>query len=231
MSNYSSPVPVGCRLSSGFMTKARPDHAGQDYAPPTPGQTGVEVHAVSSGKVVAAGVGVLKGHSGNIIVIDHGLRSGNGSTDKVLTNYGHLARMLVKKGDTVKAGQVIAIMGNTGNSSNVHLHFGVRFNGRFADPHRWMRTKGVTPGSTRPVKIVATDNIVLREGSKGKAVGDYQREMNRVFPSYANFKVDDKFGDYTGDVTAEFQRRAGITVDRVVGSETRAALKKYGVKL
>lgn len=230
MSNYSSPVPVGCRLSSGFMTKARPDHAGQDYAPPTPGQNNVEVHAVSSGKVVAAGVGVLKGHSGNIVVIDHGLRSGNGSTDKVLTNYGHLARLLVKKGDTVKAGQVIAIMGNTGNSSNVHLHFGVRFNGRFADPHRWMRTKGVTPGSTRPVNAgsVSTD---LREGSKGQAVGDYQREMNRVFPSYANFKVDDKFGDYTVKVTKEFQRRAGIKDDGVVGSETRATLKKYGVKL
>jgi len=220
VSNYSSPVPVGCRFTSGFMPKTRPTHAGCDWAPPTPGQTDVEVHAASSGKVVAAGVGVLKGHTGNIIVLDHGMRTGNGSTDKVLTNYGHLARMLVKKGDTVKAGEVIAIMGTTGNSTAIHVHFGVRFNGRFADPKEWLGTKGITPGKTKP----------LSAGPKpSQWIKTWQLSMNKVFPSYANFAGDGLFEGYSEAVTKEFQGRVGLRKTGMLDEPTKKAMRKHGV--
>jgi murein DD-endopeptidase MepM/ murein hydrolase activator NlpD len=50
------------------------------------------------------------------------------------TMYGHLSRVLIARGDSVKAGQVIALTGNTGRSTAPHLHFEVRRYGRSVDP-------------------------------------------------------------------------------------------------
>lgn len=159
MIQYSSPVPVGSRFTSGFMTKARPSHSGTDYAPPKPGQN-VPITAVSDGVVKKVGNGnVLRGHTGLGVLIDHGKRTGNGSTDLVETYYGHLNSYSVKRGQYVKAGQVIGYMGTTGNSTGVHLHLSVLFNGKLADPAKWLKTKGIKPGVTAPVKT-ATGYVV-----------------------------------------------------------------------
>jgi murein DD-endopeptidase MepM/ murein hydrolase activator NlpD len=50
------------------------------------------------------------------------------------TMYGHLSRILVVRGDPVRAGQVIGLSGNTGRSTAPHLHFEVRRNGSSVDP-------------------------------------------------------------------------------------------------
>jgi len=55
------------------------------------------------------------------------------------TMYGHLSRVLVSRGDSVKAGQVIALTGNTGRSTAPHLHFEVRRYGRSVDPSSLVR--------------------------------------------------------------------------------------------
>ncbi len=52
----------------------------------------------------------------------------------VETLYGHCSQLLVKKGQKVKAGELIALVGNTGRSSGSHLHFEVRINGVAVDP-------------------------------------------------------------------------------------------------
>ncbi|MCH8056136.1 MAG: M23 family metallopeptidase [Deltaproteobacteria bacterium] len=61
-----------------------------------------------------------------------GLNHGQGIT----TRYAHLSKIQVKKGDRVRKGQQIAIVGNTGKSTNPHLHYEVRINGVPIDPRR-----------------------------------------------------------------------------------------------
>jgi murein DD-endopeptidase MepM/ murein hydrolase activator NlpD len=48
--------------------------------------------------------------------------------------YGHASRLLVHEGDTVSAGQVIALTGSSGRSTAPHLHFEIRREGRSLDP-------------------------------------------------------------------------------------------------
>lgn len=52
--------------------------------------------------------------------------------------YGHLSEIIVKEGDTIAAGQIIALSGNTGKSTGPHLHFEIREGGRAIDPMSWL---------------------------------------------------------------------------------------------
>ncbi len=67
---------------------------------------------------------------GNMISIDHGYG--------MVTRYGHLSKMLKKKGSRVKRGEVIALMGNTGRSTGPHLHYEVRLNGVPVNPAKYI---------------------------------------------------------------------------------------------
>ena len=104
-------------------TADRVMHAGMDIAAPH----GKEVFAPSDGTVVFAG---LEGGYGNVIVIDHGYG--------IKTRYGHLAKILVKAGDRVKRGGLIAAVGNTGRSTGPHLHYEVRVNGIPQNPRKFI---------------------------------------------------------------------------------------------
>ncbi len=104
-------------------TADRVMHAGLDIAAPH----GKEVYAPSDGTVVFAG---LEGGYGNVVVIDHGYG--------IKTRYGHLAKMLVKAGDKVKRGALIAAVGNTGRSTGPHLHYEVRVNGIPQNPRKFI---------------------------------------------------------------------------------------------
>jgi LAS superfamily LD-carboxypeptidase LdcB len=92
---------------------------------------GIDVSAGSGAPVVAAdcgktsNVGWESGY-GNVVVIDHG----NG----VFTRYAHLDVQLVKQGQAIKKGQLIAYEGSTGGSTGPHLHFEVRKGGEFGEP-------------------------------------------------------------------------------------------------
>ncbi|MFI2436483.1 M23 family metallopeptidase [Streptomyces sp. NPDC018693] len=120
---------------SGSMWASK--HSGQDFAVPT----GTKVYATSGGTVVkAGGNGAGDGPAyGNAVVIKH--------SNGVYSQYAHLSRIHVKAGQVVKAGQLIALSGNTGNSSGPHLHFEIRTSANYGtaiDPVAFLRSKGVT---------------------------------------------------------------------------------------
>lgn len=104
-------------------TAERVMHQGLDIAAPH----GKEVFAPSDGTVVFAG---LEGGYGNVIVIDHGYG--------IKTRYGHLSRLMVKAGDHIKRGSLIAAVGNTGRSTGPHLHYEVRVNGIPQNPRKFI---------------------------------------------------------------------------------------------
>jgi murein DD-endopeptidase MepM/ murein hydrolase activator NlpD len=81
------------------------------------------VKAAASGEVTFAGE---KEDFGNFLIIDHG----NGYQ----TKYGHNHRFTVSVGDNVKQGDVIAFVGNSGNSSAPHLHYEIWHHGKSIDP-------------------------------------------------------------------------------------------------
>ncbi|RNL72202.1 M23 family metallopeptidase [Streptomyces sp. I6] len=112
-------------------------HSGQDFAVPV----GTPVKAVSSGVVVKAGPnGGGDGSAyGNAVVIKHA----NGK----YSQYAHLSKINVNVGQTVNTGKLIALSGNTGNSSGPHLHFEIRTTpnyGSALNPANFLRAQGVT---------------------------------------------------------------------------------------
>lgn len=101
-------------------------HQGVDFAT---GKVGEEVFAVAAGVVTHAGD---KQGFGKLVQLDHG----NGFE----TLYAHDQKVLVKVGDVVKKGQIIALSGSTGRSSGPHVHFEVHKNGRVVDPASYIHS-------------------------------------------------------------------------------------------
>ncbi len=98
-------------------------HSGIDFAV----KEGTSVLATASGTVSYAG---WDKELGNLVIIDHG----NGFQ----TLYGHNKKMLVEKGQKVLKGDVIALSGNTGNSSAPHLHYEIRKDGQPVNPASYL---------------------------------------------------------------------------------------------
>lgn len=95
-------------------------HKGIDFAAPV----GTVIHAPGDGTVLSAGNS--KNGYGNEVVIDHGFG--------YKTVYGHMFKILVKKGEKVKRGEVIGEIGSTGLSTGPHLHYEVRFHNKAINP-------------------------------------------------------------------------------------------------
>ena len=116
--------PVRGRISSNFGMRWGRMHYGMDIAV----NTGTPVRAAARGRVTFAG---MNGGYGNLVIIDHG--------DGVETRYAHNSRIVVKVGDYVNRGQLVAYSGNTGNSTGPHLHFEIRYKGNAVDPRNYLR--------------------------------------------------------------------------------------------
>lgn len=119
-------MPVSGTISSryGVSSSIRSSkHTGLDIA----ANQGTQIKVVADGTVTCAS---YSGSYGYLVKVDHG----NG----VETWYAHTSKMYVKEGQEVKAGDVIALVGSTGNSTGPHLHFEVRINGEHVNPQNYL---------------------------------------------------------------------------------------------
>lgn len=94
--------------------------------------------------------------------------------------------------------------------------------------------KYANPGNTvkpTPAPKPTPAKPILKIGSTGAEVKKLQRNMNRVFPAYSKLVVDGIYGNATANVIKNFQRRARLTPDGIVGPLTRSALARYGAGL
>ena len=102
-----------------FNNEPRSPHSGVDISSPF----GAPVRASNSGRIVLAKDLYF---SGNTVIIDHGLG--------VFTSYLHFSKILAKRGDMVRKGDVIGEIGATGRVTGPHLHWGVKVSGSRIDP-------------------------------------------------------------------------------------------------
>jgi len=121
------PIPTDhTQVSSGYGSRLHPIHkivkmhAGMDFTSPV----GTEIHATGDGVVDFADY-ATNGY-GIHVVIDHGF--------DYKTLYAHMDRLSVRKGQRVKRGDVIGVVGNTGLSAGPHLHYEVHKNNEPIDP-------------------------------------------------------------------------------------------------
>jgi murein DD-endopeptidase MepM/ murein hydrolase activator NlpD len=137
------------RLKKMMLPTQNPIHTGHVGSPfgwridPFTGRsalhTGLDFQAEPGTPILSAAGGVVVASEthpqyGNMVEIDHG--------NNLITRYAHASRLLVKKGDLVKRGQKLALVGSTGRSTGPHLHFEVLVQGVPQDPRRFLAANG-----------------------------------------------------------------------------------------
>jgi murein DD-endopeptidase MepM/ murein hydrolase activator NlpD len=140
------PVAGGAYLGSPFgfrndpFGRGRAIHEGLDFVAPA----GTPILAAAGGIVVHSG---FHPQFGNLVEINHG--------GEIITRYAHMSALSVRVGTSVRAGQVVGLLGSTGRSTGPHLHFEVRENGIPMNPAPLLAEAAVLPA---PPGTVATRN-------------------------------------------------------------------------
>ncbi len=121
--------PTSGWMTSGFgyrrspFTGRREMHKGLDIA----SRFGTPIVAPADGIVTYAG---RKGSLGKVVVLEHGYGYS--------TRFGHISKLLVRVGEHIKRGQIVAKVGTTGRSTAPHLHYEVRLNGVAVNPYNYI---------------------------------------------------------------------------------------------
>jgi murein DD-endopeptidase MepM/ murein hydrolase activator NlpD len=120
--------PVDGWISSRFGYRESPFTGRREF------HRGIDIATHHGTKIIAPADGIItysgkKGLMGNMLTVDHGFG--------MVTRYGHISKFLKKKGERVKRGEVIALVGNTGRSTGPHLHYEVKLNGLAVNPSNY----------------------------------------------------------------------------------------------
>ena len=122
--------PVLGKVSSGYGPRGKGNRVRMHQGIDIPVPKGTPIQASGSGVVFEARV--YNGY-GKTVILDHG----NGTK----TLYAHCSELLVKQGEQVELGQVIAYVGDTGRATTAHVHFGVMVAGAFRDPSALLKNR------------------------------------------------------------------------------------------
>jgi murein DD-endopeptidase MepM/ murein hydrolase activator NlpD len=118
--------PVAGTVRSAFGPRGGGQHHGIDIAAPH----GTPIVAAGAGEVVLAG---RQTGYGRMVVLRH--------APGLFTLYAHASELVVREGEVVERGAIIARVGRSGNASGPHLHFEVREGARPVDPLPWMEER------------------------------------------------------------------------------------------
>ncbi|SHF11319.1 Peptidase family M23 [Thermoanaerobacter uzonensis DSM 18761] len=129
LNSIPSAYPVYGTITSPFGMRKSPFGYGSEFHPGIDISVPVGTPVKAAGKGVVTYAGWLTGY-GNAVIIDHGYG--------IESVYGHNSEILVKVGQSVKRGDIIAKSGNTGRSTGPHVHFEVRVNGNPIDPMKYL---------------------------------------------------------------------------------------------
>jgi murein DD-endopeptidase MepM/ murein hydrolase activator NlpD len=121
------PMPTQGTISSRYGMRNGKMHYGIDIAAPT----GTKVISLYSGIVTSSG---SDGSRGVYLAIKGG---------KIEQWFYHLSKKYVGLGQNIKAGQVVAAVGNTGRSTGSHLHWGIKVSGKWVNPEPYFNTGDV----------------------------------------------------------------------------------------
>ncbi|MBD2770416.1 peptidoglycan DD-metalloendopeptidase family protein [Hymenobacter sp. BT664] len=165
VSRHGTPAPTGPHTPTGSRSTIYDGISPHGYAAvdfDTPNDADDNVRAAAPGTVVSAGYCGDDCGYGNLVVIQH--------SDGTRTYYGHNKRVLVKAGQTVQTGTIVAIEGTTGRSSGDHIHFewraaggNVATLGTFSDvgqPRQGWKYLSTTPNGGGTPPPVPTDTTV-----------------------------------------------------------------------
>jgi murein DD-endopeptidase MepM/ murein hydrolase activator NlpD len=116
-----------------ILHRYRPHH-GTDFG----ARRGTPLLAVNDGRVSFSG---WMGGYGRVVKIKHA-----GGYESL---YAHQSRIRVKRGQKVKKGQIIGYVGSSGRSTGPHLHFGLKKNGRWVNPMKYLRKRAITTSTVK----------------------------------------------------------------------------------
>lgn len=199
MANFIKPCEG--RVTSPFGNRTHPIshtkkmHWGVDY-----GNNPSNNSIVASANGAVSYASVMGGY-GNVVMIHHKI---GGKTYE--TVYAHLAHISVKKGQSVKQGQLIGVKGTTGNSTGIHLHFEIHIGGRRNSLYTFAKN---------PLFYVSDPEVEAAQSSLNAA--GYK------------LVVDGIEGERTTAAVKKFQKANKLVADGIAGTKTLAALKKVKV--
>ncbi len=139
-------------ISSSFgprtdpLTKRMAMHQGIDFV----GSKKQEIISPSIGTVIKAG----KFYDyGNIVIIDHGYG--------ITSRYGHLSKVLVKKGQIVQKGETLGLQGSTGRSTGDHLHYEVRYKNNPLNPYKFIKAGDIFFQNNKIQAMLESENQTI----------------------------------------------------------------------
>ena len=218
---FCFPTPEHAKLSSHFGARRRRWHYGVDLAMPT----GEPIYAAFDGIVR---ISKYNRSYGNLIVVRH--------FNGLETYYAHLSQRDVEPGDTLRAGAVIGLCGNTGRSYGSHLHFEIRYMGKAMNPEylvdcldhklrsdkielnpNYFTKKGSSRNSPSPGEIARINDYAGTAANSSATIAESQmRDPSKPKPQSSGKNGGAKYYKIrSGDTLSKIAARNGTTVKKL----------------